>query len=351
MKRAVAWLVLFALAGMLAAAPACASGATVTTALEDENSARVENIRLAAWSINQTVLNSGETFSFNAVVGPRTEERGYLDAVNGRGAVVTGGGVGQAAATLYLALLTLDPCTVRFDALSVYGDRFNQNYVADGDLAVLVDYSAGTDFCFTNLTAGQLIVEMWLSEDCLCCSVSLTDANEWTCADTAADAAFLSGNSRTSLPRSTPVGSAQITCGDDGNLLGNVALAADSICDTTLLPGDVFSFNAVVGPREERCGYLPAVNGRGVEVTGGGVGQVAAALWLAVKNLPEVSIVEKSTYGQRYNQSYVESSADAILIDYNAGVDFAFRYTGSGSLTLYTGLEDGTLYCEVYQNE
>ena len=38
-------------------------------------------------------------------------------------------------------------------------------------------------------------------------------------------------------------------------------------------------------------------------------------------------------------------------IDYNAGVDFAFRYTGSGSLTLYTWVDDGALYCEIYLSQ
>ena len=131
----------------------------------------------------------------------------------------------------------------------------------------------------------------------------------------------------------------------------NVLLAAHAVNQFTLASGETFSFNAVVGPRTEQRGYVPALNGRGAEVVGGGVGQVASAVWLAIRGLPGVSIVEKSTYGQRYNQSYVDSSADAILIDYNAGVDFAFRYTGSGSLTLYTWVEDATLYCEVYLSQ
>ena len=342
---------LLALILALSMFPAFAAGAVASTPLDDADAPRGANVLLAARAVNQFTLASGETFSFNAVVGPRTEQRGYVPALNGRGVEVVGGGVGQVAATLYLALLQLEPDTVRLDALSLYGDRYNQSYVSDGSLAVLVDYNAGTDFCFTNLTAGDMLLEMWPSAGYLCCSISLTSADQWAAPDSAADAGFISGQSRAALPRSTLAADSCIQCGGSDSQLSNITLAADSICDTTLLTGDVFSFNTVVGPREERCGYLPALNGRGVEVVGGGVGQVASAVWLAIRGLPGVSVVEKSTYGQRYNQYYVESSADAILIDYNAGVDFAFRYTGSGSLTLYTWVEDATLYCEVYLSQ
>ena len=106
----------------------------------------------------------------------------------------------------------------------------------------------------------------------------------------------------------------------------------------------------MVGPREERYGYETAINGRGVKVVGGGVAQVASVVWLAIEDLDDVSIVEKSTYGKRYNQDYVESSADAILTDYNAGTDFAFRYVGDDSITLYTYLDGDTLHCDVYAN-
>ena len=56
-------------------------------------------------------------------------------------------------------------------------------------------------------------------------------------------------------------------------------------------------------------------------------------------------------YTQAELEAPVDSSADAILIDYNAGVDFAFRYTGSGSLTIYTWVDDGALHCEIYLSQ
>lgn len=347
MRKALAWIL--ALLLLASCIPASASVAFAQTALDDPDSARAANVQLAASAINQTRILYGETFSFNAVVGPRTEERGYVSAVNGRGAEVTGGGVGQAASTLYLALCGLEPDSVTFDALSVYGDSFTGGYLDDGDQAVLVDYGDGVDFCFTNYAATEMILEMWLSEGYLCCSVSLSNWAEVEEAATADSFVYAQTAPAPSIP--TRIARVKLTCADNDALRSNIALAADSIYDTTLTNGDTFSFNDVVGPREERFGYATAVNGRGAEVTGGGVGQVASALWLSIKNLSDFSIVEKATYGTRYNQSYVSNSADAILIDYNAGTDFVFKYTGSGCVTLYTWLEDDTLYCEIYRND
>ena len=112
----------------------------------------------------------------------------------------------------------------------------------------------------------------------------------------------------------------------------------------------MFSFNDVVGPRTQKYGYVAATNGRGVKVTGGGVAQVASVIWLAIKDMDDIAIVEKNTYGKRYTEDYVSSSSDAILTDYNAGTDFSFRYTGDDSITIYTWIEDNTLYCEIYEN-
>ena len=146
------------------------------------------------------------------------------------------------------------------------------------------------------------------------------------------------------------IASVRLDCGGDADVLHNVALAADSVNDTVLAHGDTFSFNDVVGPRKKSYGYVRATNGRGARVTGGGVAQVASALWLAVKDSGDFAIVEKSTYGDKYNQDYVSSSADAILTDYESGRDFSFRYLGPGSVTIYTTVTDGRLTCDIYRN-
>ena len=129
----------------------------------------------------------------------------------------------------------------------------------------------------------------------------------------------------------------------------NIEIAASRIDGCVVAPGARFSFNDVVGPRTKAYGFQTAVNGRGVKVTGGGVAQVASALWLAVKNLDCVAVVEKSTYGSRYNQSYVRSSNDAILTDYSADTDFSFRNIGSKPLTIAVYVSGDALCCEIHQ--
>ncbi len=72
---------------------------------------RWNNINLASAAINGTVLNPGEVFSFNAVVGERTYDKGYADAtayVGGRSVPDVGGGICQVSSTLYACVLYAD---------------------------------------------------------------------------------------------------------------------------------------------------------------------------------------------------------------------------------------------------
>ena len=69
---------------------------------------RNENIALAFSKINGFVLENGDTFSFNKVVGNRNLENGFKPAlgyVSGEMVEVIGGGVCQASTTLYSAAL------------------------------------------------------------------------------------------------------------------------------------------------------------------------------------------------------------------------------------------------------
>lgn len=71
-------------------------------------SGRVNNVRLSAKAINGYVLNSGDVFSYNTVVGKRTTAKGYSAApayVNGETVDEIGGGICQTSSTLYMATL------------------------------------------------------------------------------------------------------------------------------------------------------------------------------------------------------------------------------------------------------
>lgn len=69
---------------------------------------RMNNVRLAAQTINGYVLNSGEDFYYNQAVGQRTEARGFQAApayVGGKTVDEIGGGICQVSSTLYYATM------------------------------------------------------------------------------------------------------------------------------------------------------------------------------------------------------------------------------------------------------
>ena len=76
------------------------------TSLADRTEAQRHNIRQAAIALDGVVIEPGETFSFNQVVGPRTPERGYREApaFMERDLVTSiGGGICQVSSTVYNA--------------------------------------------------------------------------------------------------------------------------------------------------------------------------------------------------------------------------------------------------------
>ena len=79
-----------------------------TTSLKKEgNAGRIYNIALATERLTGIRVKSGESFSFNAVCGPYTQENGYRSApiLSGESAMGYGGGVCQVCSTLYNIVL------------------------------------------------------------------------------------------------------------------------------------------------------------------------------------------------------------------------------------------------------
>ena len=120
---------------------------TFTTTYANSSANRCFNISKAAETINGTTVGVGETFSFNAVVGDRTEARGYkLSKViqDGNYTEGVGGGVCQVSTTLYNALLLAGfiPKAVQHSLIS--------SYVKAG-FDAMVSYGSA-DLTFTNDT-------------------------------------------------------------------------------------------------------------------------------------------------------------------------------------------------------
>ena len=265
-------------------------------------------------------IDGGERFSFNDAVGPRTTEKGYVRAVNGRGAKVRGGGVSQLAATLLLAVEDFGWMDV--EEYMAYGDNFTGDYVGDASKAVVTDYEHDHDLAFTNRYPGPVAISAWVADSALCVSISPSlVAFEGGFADYGDNAAWVGtlANGATPMPA-------------ENGQIQNVRLAASLIDGCRLRYGERFSFNGVVGPRTKDAGFVDAANGRGVQVTGGGVAQVASTVYLAVKQLDSITVDPVRTYGDRFTGGYVADSADAVVTDYNAGTDFSFTYYGARTL-------------------
>ena len=77
---------------------------TFTTDMGVSSSNRIHNVQLMADYIDGTIIEPGDTFSFNERVGPRTPERGFLEGQMIVGSLLLpsiGGGVCQTATTLF----------------------------------------------------------------------------------------------------------------------------------------------------------------------------------------------------------------------------------------------------------
>lgn len=342
MKRFLAVLLALMFLTFIPSAPAALADIVyASTPLSDASSDQRNNIELAVEALNGAYIASGDTFSFNDIVGPRTSARGYVKAVNGRGVEAMGGGVSQVASTLYLALKDLGG--VDYLEKRTYGSDFTGDYVSSSSDAIVTDYAADIDFRFLN-NNDDLSISIWTTDTDIECSLA-------TGGDSGEDGMDSEGTDSGDSPESDgaeAAGYAQFNLDGTSALIGNVERAANAINGLVLGHGDTFSFNDVVGPRTAANGYESAVNGRGVKVVGGGVAQVASVIWLAIKNLDDVTILERSTYGDRYNQSYVDDPDDAILTDYTGDIDFRFRYNGDGEMALYTTVHDDSLTCEIY---
>ena len=82
-----------------------------TTQFDPNDTKRYKNVAIASDNINNTLVRSGEVFSFNQSVGLRIPEYGYKEApvmVDGKLLLDWGGGVCQVSSTLYNAALLAD---------------------------------------------------------------------------------------------------------------------------------------------------------------------------------------------------------------------------------------------------
>lgn len=121
----------------------------------------------------------------------------------------------------------------------------------------------------------------------------------------------------------------------------NIVLCAESINDTVIEPGEVFSFNNTRTEATPENGYKKAgvfENGKTVQGYGGGVCQVSSTLY-AASLYANMETVER--HNHMFTVSYMDISMDATV--YYPTLDFQFRNTSPYPVKVVTETKGGTL--------
>ncbi|MCA1059044.1 VanW family protein [Rossellomorea aquimaris] len=129
----------------------------------------------------------------------------------------------------------------------------------------------------------------------------------------------------------------------------NISLATEKINNTVVFPGEVFSFNKVVGKRTKEKGYKKApviVKGELSEDIGGGICQVSSTLFNAVDQAG-VAILERYHHSKRV--PYVPEGRDATVSWY--GPDFTFKNAYNQPLLIRAKILGGQVVVTVHSSD
>ena len=141
---------------------------------DDEN--RNTNLRLVCQILDGLVLQPGEEFSYNGVIGERTEERGFrpAGAYSGNRLVKDiGGGVCQGSSTLYNCVLLAD-----LEVTERVCHGFTVNYLPIG-LDAAVNWATKTDFKFRNNFHFPIMLKAEVSDGYMKMQILGTDEKDY----------------------------------------------------------------------------------------------------------------------------------------------------------------------------
>lgn len=119
----------------------------------------------------------------------------------------------------------------------------------------------------------------------------------------------------------------------------NLAIAAEKINGTVLMPGEEFSFNQVVGKRTIEEGYKDAKiyqNGQVVDGLAGGICQISSTLYNAVVKA-NLEVTERRNHS--FTTSYVRAGQDATVV-YGV-IDFKFKNTRTYPIKISASVNSG----------
>lgn len=130
------------------------------------------------------------------------------------------------------------------------------------------------------------------------------------------------------------------------NRTTNVRLATEFVNGTELMPGEVFSYNKIVGERTEKRGFKDAgtfVKGEVVDEIGGGICQLSSTVYMATlrSNLEQVS---RSAH--RFAVTYTPLGQDATV--YWGSLDYQFKNDTDYPIKVYANLDGDTVTVKIY---
>ena len=130
----------------------------------------------------------------------------------------------------------------------------------------------------------------------------------------------------------------------------NLKLACEAIDGTIILPGQVFSFNRIVGERTEAKGYKEATayvsGGASKPEVGGGVCQVASSIYYAVLQA-DLTTVERAPH--MYLVEYVPGGMDAAI--YWGQLDYKFENSSPYPIKIEASVHDRQVHITILGTE
>ena len=130
------------------------------------------------------------------------------------------------------------------------------------------------------------------------------------------------------------------------NRSNNLIIAAGKINGTILMPGEIFSYNKVVGARTIAAGYKEAgayAGGKVVKDVGGGICQISSTIYNTAL-LANLEIVDRSNH--QFLTSYVPVSRDATVSW--GGLDFKFKNTRTYPIKIVASAKNGLAKVSFY---
>ena len=147
--------------------------ATKTTSLSGSSSNRITNVKLAAEKINGVILQPGQTFSYNDVLGQRTKANGFKEAGAYSGGQVVqevGGGICQVSSTLYYCAMVSN---LKINTRTCH--YFPVAYIEPG-MDATVSWG-GPEFKFTNSREYPIEIKAYVEKDSITVEIWGTDVD------------------------------------------------------------------------------------------------------------------------------------------------------------------------------